>query len=128
MKMSPSQRSSEDMKRLKARAARRGLSPGPGAYDPRMIGSTSLDLTGHFAFRSMAKRGDPMGYMLNEQGDPGAYDSQIYLSLARQASSSWNSSATSACAIQCQSHAHLLRRAARETATPRERARAASPT
>ena len=92
MAMSPSQRNAEDIKRLKARAARRGLTPGPGSYSPERQSSSSTDLSGHFAFRSSTQR--IKVNFLNDTGDPGEYDAQLYLSLVKQASTSWNKSAT----------------------------------
>ena len=94
MQMSPSQRGAEDSKRLKARSARRGLSPGPGAYSPQQIGSTSRELSGHYAFRSSVER--TVSNLLKESGDPGAYEPQVYLSLMRQATMSWNKTASGA--------------------------------
>ena len=51
LQMSPSQRGVEDGKRLNARWARRGHSPGPGAYDPHQVGSTAQTLSGTGACR-----------------------------------------------------------------------------
>ena len=96
MRMSPSERNAEDIRRLKARAARRGLSPGPGAYSPQDANKTSLKLSGHAAFRSSSDR--IVSNLLKDKGDPGSYEPQIYLSLVRQASTSWNKSASGECA------------------------------
>ena len=91
MQMSPSQRSAEDIQRLKARAAKRGLSPGPGAYSPQAPGSIAANY-GLYAFKSSVQR--IVNTQVNrEQGDPGSYEPQIYLSLVRQATSSCSKSA-----------------------------------
>ena len=92
---SPSQRNAADIKRLKARAARRGLySPGPGAYSPEK--ELWRKVTNSAAFRSSSAQ--TTSNLIKDQGDPGAYEPHIFLSLAKQASSSWNRRVTGACA------------------------------
>jgi hypothetical protein len=87
MSMSPTQREKADTKRLNARMAKRNLSPGPAHYSPQRATSTSRDLAGHAAFRSGIER--TSSHLLKDKGDPGSYDAHVYLSLVRQALSSF---------------------------------------
>eukprot|EP00322_Chrysochromulina_rotalis_P011717 CAMPEP_0115844762 /NCGR_PEP_ID=MMETSP0287-20121206/8994_1 /TAXON_ID=412157 /ORGANISM="Chrysochromulina rotalis, Strain UIO044" /LENGTH=241 /DNA_ID=CAMNT_0003298495 /DNA_START=9 /DNA_END=734 /DNA_ORIENTATION=+ len=87
---SPSQRASVDDARMKARMQRTGLTPAPGAYDPKRQGSTSEDLAGSTAFKSKSNRRDDG--MLREQGDPGAYEPYSHMTVSNQSSRSFNKS------------------------------------
>ena len=54
--MRPSARAAEDEQRIKARSAKRNVSPGPGAYSPVRMGLTSEALAGSSAFKSKLDR------------------------------------------------------------------------
>ena len=53
-------------------------------------------MTNSAAFRSSSAQ--TTSNLIKDQGDPGAYEPHIFLSLAKQASSSWNRRVTGACA------------------------------
>ena len=88
--MRPSSRAAEDEKRIKARSQKKEVTPGPGTYSPQRLGSTSANLAGTTAFKSKLDRTAvaPSTAVLNEVGDPGAYeDPKNFLSLAATAKS-----------------------------------------
>jgi hypothetical protein len=85
---SPSQRMSEDEARLRARKAKVGLNPGPGAYDPRRMNKTAEELAGSTAFKSRSDR--KTDGSLREVGDPGAYHPYDNMGVSAQSSRSFN--------------------------------------
>jgi len=89
-KASPSQRASLDEARLKARVAKGGLTPAPGAYDPKRLATDSEQLAGTTAFKSKSDR--KADSTLREQGDPGSYNPYDNRSMASNASRSFNRS------------------------------------
>ena len=86
----PSQRAMDDAARLRARAARLSLNPGPGTYDPKRIGATSDDLAGSSAFKSKSER--KKDGSLREVGDPGSYHPHECTTVAYNSSRSFNKS------------------------------------
>ena len=87
---SPTQRASMDEARLKARTSKYGLTPAPGAYDPKRTPSTAEDLAGTTAFKSKSERKNDG--MLRDQGDPGAYNPHDGANMAASTSRSFNKS------------------------------------
>eukprot|EP00900_Chrysochromulina_parva_P009466 jgi/Chrpa1/18520/Chrysochromulina_OHIO_Genome00023895-RA len=84
----PSERQREDKKRLKKKLSKKHFVPGPGTYDPkhkREVGSTSRDLTGSTVFRSRTQRRFDPVKLYGHDGDPGAYEPTVYLSLVMTA-------------------------------------------
>ena len=86
----PSARAAEDAARLKAKANRTSLNPGPGTYDPRVQRPTSDDLAGSAAFKSKSDR--KKHDTLRDVGDPGAYHPYENLTVAKQSQRSFNKS------------------------------------
>jgi len=87
---SPSQRASVDEARMRAKASRYGLNPGPGTYDPKRLGTSSDDLAGSTAFKSKSDR--KKDGMLREVGDPGAYEPYSNMTVSSQSARSFNKS------------------------------------
>ena len=81
----PSERQKEDKVRVKKKLKKRHINPGPGHYDPKRPGSTSRDLTASSAFRSKSSRHFDPVKLYGHDGDPGAYEPTVYLSLVLQA-------------------------------------------
>ena len=87
-RLKPSERQREDKKRLKKKLSKKHFVPGPGTYDPkhkREVGSTSRDLTGSTVFRSRTQRRFDPVKLYGHDGDPGAYEPTVYLSLVMTA-------------------------------------------
>merc|ERR1719247_1333370 len=75
---------------MKARSAKSGLNPGPGAYDVKRPIATASELAGSAAFKSKSDRKNDVS--LKEVGDPGAYNPYDNTTLAAQTSKSFNKS------------------------------------
>jgi len=75
---------------MKARSAKAGLNPGPGAYDVKRPIITASELAGSAAFKSKSDRKNDVS--LKEVGDPGAYNPYDNSTLAAQTSKSFNKS------------------------------------
>lgn len=86
----PSARAAEDAARLRAKASRSSLNPGPGSYDPRLQKATSEDLAGSTAFKSKSDRKKDVS--LREVGDPGSYHPYENMGVASQSARSFNKS------------------------------------
>ena len=85
--MRPSHRAIEDEKRIAKHKSRKDAMPGPGTYSPMRLGTTREALAGSSAFKSKLDRAQPQPStaVLNEVGDPGAYeDPKGFLSVATQ--------------------------------------------
>ena len=83
--MRPSHRASADEQRIKARKERKEVMPGPGTYSPVKMGTTAEALAGSSAFKSKMDRAAalPSTAVLNQVGDPGAYeDPKAHISIA----------------------------------------------
>ena len=86
----PSQRANDDANRLKVKASRFGLNPGPGTYDPRRPGRTLDDLAGSTAFKSKSDRKNDAS--LKGNGDPGAYNPYDHMTIGSVSHRSFNKS------------------------------------
>jgi len=87
---SPAKRAALDEARMKARSAKAGQNPGPGAYDVKRTSSTGSELAGSAAFKSKSERKNDVS--LKEVGDPGAYNPYDSTQLAAMTSKSFNKS------------------------------------
>ena len=87
---SPAKRAAMDEQRMKARQAKAGLNPGPGAYDVKRPKVTAAELAGSAAFKSKSDRKNEVS--LKEVGDPGAYNPYDNTTLAAATSKSFNKS------------------------------------
>ena len=85
-----SQRAASDAARLRARQAKYGRNPGPGAYDPKASTTDIDNLAGSAAFKSKSDRKNDVS--LREVGDPGAYNPYDNTSMSAQTAKSFNKS------------------------------------
>ena len=74
--MRPSHRAEADTARIKARKDRKTAMPGPGTYSPVVIATNRETLAGSSAFKSKSDRAAVVhsSPLLNQTGDPGAYE------------------------------------------------------